>query len=413
MRLRPYQQESVEFLAGRRHALLAHEMRLGKTSCAIVAAHKANASTVLVTCPAIAVPHWHREFERWWPSGPLPRLKIMSYDRARTWWKDGLSGTVDLFIPDEAHFAKNPEAARTQMVYGKGGFAWRAGATWALSGTPAPKHAGELWPLLRAFGAVGMGYGDFCDRYCTWDATHTKITGTRAAYIPELREILSRVMLRRMRKEVAPELEDIDFQFLEVEPQPVDFRVPADLTDDRLAEWLEDNERVDHDDRVAVAMAKAKALVPHIEFAIGNGLLRQTVVFGWHKEPLEKLATALGAADIPSAVINGETSARKREFHQEEFRSGVVKALCVNIATAGTAIDLSSADHGYFLELDWVPGNNVQAANRLISLQKQSKVSIDVVTWRGSTDDRVQKVLLRRVKELATLFANNKGATDK
>lgn len=402
---RPYQLAGRDFLASRKVALLADEMRVGKTPQAVLAAHKANASSVLVTCPAIAVPHWHREFEKWWPGAMLPRLKIMSYDRAREWWRSGLSGTVDVFIPDEAHFAKNPEAARTQMVYGKGGFAWRAGATWALSGTPAPKHAGELWPLLRAFGAVGMGYGDFCDRYCAWNAEHTKIIGTRAKYIEELRGILAGVMLRRMRKEVAPELPDIDFQFLEVEPQPLDYQVPTDLSDEQLAEWLEDNQRVDTEDRVAVAVAKAVELQKHIAFAVGNGLLRQTVVFGWHKEPLEMLADQLSLVEgVTAAVINGSTSARDRELYQDLFRRDKLRVLCVNIATAGTAIDLSCADHGYFLEMDWVPGNNVQAANRLISLQKKSKVSIDVVTWRGSTDDRVQKVLLRRVKELATLF---------
>ena len=45
-----------------------------------------------------------------------------------------------------------------------------------------------------------------------------------------------------------------------------------------------------------------------------------------------------------------------------------------NIAAAGTAIDLSAASHGYFLELDWTPGSNLQAANRLVSMQKSEKV---------------------------------------
>jgi hypothetical protein len=54
--------------------------------------------------------------------------------------------------------------------------------------------------------------------------------------------------------------------------------------------------------------------------------------------------------------------------------------------------------------LDWVPGNNAQAANRLISMEKEEKVTFDVVTWPGSTDDRVQKILLRRVAELSKLI---------
>src|SRR3990167_8549084 len=107
-------------------------MRVGKTPQAILAAHKAGAQTLLVTCPAIAVPHWNREIERWWPSGPLPRWQVWSYDRARSEWEGDRRGAVDVFIPDEAHFAKNPKAKRTKMVYGKDGFSRYAGAVWPL-----------------------------------------------------------------------------------------------------------------------------------------------------------------------------------------------------------------------------------------------------------------------------------------
>jgi hypothetical protein len=139
-----------------------------------------------------------------------------------------MKGTVDVFIPDEAHFAKNPEAKRTKMVYGKGGFSWMAGATWPLSGTPAPKHAAELWCMLRAFGVVGMSYGDFIRRYCTVDWMSGKPNGTKVEMIPELKALLATVMLRRTRKQVAPEMPDIGFDFLEV-------KIGADLNACRLA----------------------------------------------------------------------------------------------------------------------------------------------------------------------------------
>ena len=54
--LRPYQEVGRDFLAARRHALLADEMRVGKTPQAILAAEKVGAQRTLVVCPAIAVP---------------------------------------------------------------------------------------------------------------------------------------------------------------------------------------------------------------------------------------------------------------------------------------------------------------------------------------------------------------------
>jgi SWI/SNF-related matrix-associated actin-dependent regulator 1 of chromatin subfamily A len=397
---RPYQLAGRDFLAGRRCALLADEMRVGKTPQAILAAHKAGARTMFVVCPAIAVPQWEREIERWWPSGPLPRTKVLSYNRATTLWEAGLKGTVDVFIPDEAHFAKSVDAKRTQMVYGKTGFGAQAGAVWSLSGTPAPKDASELWPMMRAFGVVGMTLEDFQRRYCVID-WQGKVRGTKVEMIPELRALLAKFMLRRTRKEVAPEMPEIGFEFLNVgESFGVDYSAPEDAT----LEWLEANRNVDVEDRIAVARHKADTLAKEIVFALQNSLLTQTVIFGWHREPLEQLCRDLEANRISVALINGDTLPRAREFAQGAFKRGELQVIAANIATAGTAIDLSAADHGYFLELDWVPGNNAQAANRLVNLQKSSPVTFDVCTMPGTVDDRVQKILLRRVKELATLI---------
>jgi hypothetical protein len=75
-----------------------------------------------------------------------------------------------------------------------------------------------------------------------------------------------------------------------------------------------------------------------------------------------------------------------------------------NLLAAGTAIDLSAARHAYMLEMDWVPGVNLQAVNRLVNMQRGDGVTVDVVTWPGSTDDRVQQVLMRRVRELSQLY---------
>ena len=78
--------------------------------------------------------------------------------------------------------------------------------------------------------------------------------------------------------------------------------------------------------------------------------------------------------------------------------------MCANILAAGTTIDLSAARHAYFLELDWVPGNNVQAASRLVSMGKLDPVTCDVVTWPGSFDDKLHRTLLTRTRELSKLF---------
>ena len=397
---RPYQIEGRDFLAGRTRALLADEMRVGKSCQAVMAAHKLGAQSLLVTCPAIAVPHWHREIEKWWPSGPLPKAQVLSYNKATSLWEEGFSQPkFDVFIPDEAHFAKNPNAKRTRMVYGKTGFGQAAGAIWALSGTPAPKHAAELWPLLKAFGVTGLDYQGFINRYCIYDKWADKIRGTKETMIPELRGLLATVMLRRTRKDVAPEMPGIDFQFLEITPTTA-----ADLPAGLNPEDAEANPESLQAERIAVAQSKVVPLAKHIDFAISNELLKQGVVFGWHTEPLEHLTRLLNSLNIKTELLTGKTTPTQRERIQNNFRSGLTQVIAGNIMSCGTAIDLSSASHGWFIELDWVSGNNVQAANRLVSMMKKEKVTIDVATVPGTIDDGVQQVLVRRVRELSQLY---------
>lgn len=396
---RPYQIEGRDFLAARRFALLADQMRVGKTPQAILAAEKLDLHNILVVCPAIAQNHWHNEWRRWSERAAMPHLQILSYDMLR---RTPLS-TYDLAIVDECHFAKNPNAQRTRLVYGKNGVAWRAGRTWALSGTPAPRHAGELWAMMRAFGVVGCTYDEFVSIYCRVDETG-RVVGTKESKIPELRAMLSTFMLRRTRAQVRPDMEEIGFEFLEIDPLGTDLAPLGARTDEDILAWCEANPAASAETRHEVAMAKVPALVEEVAFAIENDLLRQTVVFGWHVEPLTAFATTLNQIGVRAAVICGATTPEQRQRIQNDFRSGDVQVICANILAAGTAIDLSSASHGYFLELDWVPGNNSQAASRLVSLDRTEPVTFDVATWPGSTDDRVQRVLLRRVKELSKLY---------
>lgn len=410
MNLRPYQIVGRDWLASRRFGLLADEMRVGKTPQAILAAHKIGAGSVFVMCPAVAVPHWHREFVKWWPQDgvPLPERTILGYDTVRHNRHHMRQKRWDVLIPDEAHYAKNPQAQRTKLVYGKDGFGWQCGRLWALSGTPAPRHAGELWPMLRAFGVVGMKYHEFVARYCYKDRRSDRILGTREDRIPELRALLAPVMLRRTRAQVAPEIPPIDFQMLPVRPnmalfaEETGYVLPEDPA--AAALWVEQNAQHLSEWRINVARAKVAPLALEIVTNLNARLYTQTVVFGHHAQPLLELCNALRAEGKHAELLTGATTRVNREAIQERFAKGETEVICANIIAAGTAIDLSAAWHGYFLELMGTPGNNLQAANRLVSLAKTRPTTIDVVSWDGSFDSKIQAVLARRVRELGALY---------
>jgi SNF2 family DNA or RNA helicase len=381
---RPYQIEGRDFLAARRFALLADEMRVGKTPQAILAAQAVDAKRVAVVCPAIAVPQWREEFFRW---GAPRCMDIMSYDRARAIDWSTLP-RFDVAIVDECQFAKNPGAQRTKAIFGKGGLGHHADRLWCLSGTPVTKHAGEFWPMMVAFGYTSWTYEGWCRYFCDYDWTKTKIVGTKQSKIPELRAILAKFMLRRTRKQVAPEMDEIDFQFLAVEPVS-----KVDLASED-----------EHDpSRKEVAIAKALPLVEEIAACLERGDYKKTVVFAWHRDAINAVALGLQKRGVDALQLVGGMPEWHRTEIVKEF-STRFQVVVAQIIAAGTAIDLSAASHGYFLELDWLPANNIQAANRLVSLQKDEPVTFDVCTWPGSVDDKVQRILLRRSQETATIL---------
>lgn len=403
MELRPYQAAGRDWLAARDKALLADAPRVGKTPQAILAAAKAGARSALVLTPAVAVLQWRTEWKRWGGPG---KPEVYSHEKARALFTEGYftDKRYDVFIVDECHKARNPNAAVTKMIYGKEGLSWKSGATWALSGTPAPKHCAELWPLLRAFGAVNMSYNAFVDRYC-WlsDRLSRRIGGTKESMIPELREILAPLMLRRTIREAAPEMPVLDFQYLNVQGRGDLLPQGVPPTDEDLLGWLESNAAHEAEFRIACALAKVPALADEVTNAIEGELLDRVVVFGHHVEPLKTLARTLTERGIEAHVLNGSTGPKDRVRIQEKFRQGEFPVLCANIMTAGTAIPLHWASHCYFLELAWTPADNVQAAFRLVHVTKAEPVTAAVVTWPGSFDDRISKVLMRRVRELSAM----------
>jgi SWI/SNF-related matrix-associated actin-dependent regulator 1 of chromatin subfamily A len=182
----PYQLEGIEWLAARRNALLADEMGLGKSAQVVWAANRIGATRVLVLCPALARQVWLYEWRQngalhlvvnaIYSSADQPLLEgvtVCSYDLAsRKPVSEVLADMQwDLVVLDEAHYLKTVTSKRSQSVYRR--ICPNGRRVWALSGTPAPNHPGEMYPMvLNLFPESMEGFKDksrwsFERRYCT------------------------------------------------------------------------------------------------------------------------------------------------------------------------------------------------------------------------------------------------------
>jgi SWI/SNF-related matrix-associated actin-dependent regulator 1 of chromatin subfamily A len=413
LELKPFQLEGAAFLAQRSRALLADEPGVGKTGQLIHAARLIGANKIGVVCPEIGMEHWRREIRKWGFTGHADVIgwgeahKVQAAMSHHDWlaW--------DVLIPDESHFGKNPHARRTKAVFAKGGLAWRARRIWAASGTPAPNNASELWPLLRAFGHTKMDLDTFTRYFCYVD-DQGKVRGNRPDHIAELRAILKSFSLRRLKKDVLPELGAIDIQEWYVKPDArfaagsassVDEealrRHLAGMSDEDMLIFLAGDQEFATLRRYN-ALLKAPAVFDTVKFEYENGLLDKVVVFGHHKEALAVLHKEFLRAGIPAALINGDTPQRERDGLIEEWkRTGVV--LLASLTIASTALDLTAAHQVIALEMDWVPGTNWQAWQRPHRQGQTQPVTVRVAMGTP-IDEIVNDVLIRKIRDLAEIF---------
>lgn len=445
---KPYQEKGVSWLKTKTRALLGDDMGLGKTPQAIWAADDLAVRTILVVCPAAVRYNWVLEFQKFSrfqaeivPSRPsafgFPDVAVVSWD-----WVARYGGTDlpvrDLLILDEVHYAKNPNALRTKGVFSKAwqerdengnktgpvltGVAHRARRIWALSGTPAPNHPGELWPLLRTFGATLLGYGAFIDTYCVKKVLEdgTSVLSVRKAMVPVLRKMLSEIMLRRLKKDVLKDLPPVDVQTLAVEADPDDraaLEAAAEASGaaiSHLQKLLREDPRnaavhithaIEHlgSMRRVVGIAKAKPACAIIHDALETKAINKAIVFCIHKAVVDIVRKALAPFGVVEVV--GATPPSLRKTAVEKFQKDPATRVFIgNIIAAGTGLTLTAAQDVFMLEQDWVPGNNRQAIDRAHRIGQAGSVTARFVHLVNSVDEQVARVLARKAKDFEAVF---------
>lgn len=448
MELWPHQKDGVDFLAARRTAYLNWEPRVGKTATAIRAADKSQCRRILVLCPAVAKENWRRDFTRWQnitrpvsvihgltgtiPKGELDQhVVIVNYDLISR--KDSLirgallRSKFDLLILDECHYLKGL-TLRTRAVFGKkfdgaGALMECCNRVWCLSGTPAPNHYGELYPVLRALhpdavktaGGHVMNRAHFEDTFCQV-RVHPRfgrsIAGSKNGQ--DLKARLDGWMDHKKRKDVVATLPPVVMDTVVLSPHdlPGPFLTSLRQADNAVGQLLgdaQDDELLSRlsaahieQQRVVAGLCKAQLICPQVDEALSDAP-GKVVMFGVHRDVLLALVTALRKYN--PAVVHGGTSPGQRQDAIDRFeRDTSCRVFIGQVTAAGTAISLAAADDVYIVEPSWTPAENVQAISRVVNLAKTRGVTVRFVTLVGSIDERITRVLAQKTADLAVVF---------
>lgn len=418
LKLRPYQQEGVEFLRRSGRAMLCDEMGLGKTAQMILASE----GRTLVIAPAMVLDTgtWTREIAKW--GGDPDRFTQVSYSslNAREGSKllrevnAALDGHWDTLILDEAHYCKNTKARRTQAVKA---LSKRSDRVYLATGTPIPNWPHEIFvPLQMMFpedakpkGKLGS-YWRWIDEWFTTAASPYSdfdfvVKGLKDCkpscklndplkpcehYLAFAAANFQDRFLQRLRDDVLTDLPPLTEEQIPVPMTVAQEREYKRMKKDFIA-------TVDDDEVVAWNDAAKNTLLDKITTGLGmiqdptslNGsgkfeMLREdlaeryrpTLVVAHYRSSVEACAQLARDLGRSARVLHGGTPKADRLSAAEEFQNGKVDVLVGSFDTISEGLQLTAADMCILVEYSYKPHRNQQVIRRIHRLGQDRPCTI-------------------------------------
>jgi SWI/SNF-related matrix-associated actin-dependent regulator 1 of chromatin subfamily A len=407
--LRPYQQAGVEELlakltANKAHgALLADDCGLGKSCQSIEVMNRLYENGLLespepkalIVCPASLCINWKRELAMWLRA-PID-VEVRSYGEIVGGKQESPRYKIAVF--DESHYLKNPDAKRTKAC-----MKLQADFRIFSTGTPILSRPMELYPILQALG-IKMSRVQYGVKFCAGRLVRVPIRGGHgyrkawdfqgASNLDELNASLrSAVMVRRSKAEVLTELPPkvrqiiaMDFASGESEAFRKHF---ASL--DEAADILKEAATIPFQEIAVERHNIALAKLPHVIKFIDDLLEEEEklVVFAHHRDVVK----AIVDAGPDRVMLLGGMSKAQKDAAVQEFQHGKAHVFVGQMEAAGVGLTLTAAQTVVFAELDWTPGNVLQAEDRLHRIGQRDTVRVFHIVAENSIEARiVQKIV--------------------
>lgn len=434
----PHQIKGGEFLAERGFGILLDPPGLGKTATTIIAADAVGARNILVCVPAVVRSHWSKEFaswqqidrpinimEGWIKDTPPAGVTIISHaaladsmplpGEART-LRPGAGQSLinlrraapfDVFILDEAHQFRQPDAIRSRnMWFQDGVWSW-ATHTWCLTGTPMVASAADFWMLnLGPLRRPDINWYDWCKQFCEMKPhSYQGEVPYGIKNAEALADYLRPHVLRRTFKSVGIELPPLTINHLS---RPIDAaslnQAMAGLenwTPQRLAAAIEENgdlrdaaiSRV----RRALGIAKAEMVADHIGSIVAGGQ-GPVVAFFQHTDVRNLLHAKLSQQyGFRVSWIDGKGNRKQIGAAEEWLQSGRLDVLLVQTDAGGMGLTLTRSNRPVVAELPWTAVALYQAIKRCHRITQNHPVTAEVLKVSGSwLEDALASVVSRK-----------------
>ncbi len=408
--LRDYQRRGVDWLTFLRSAglgaLLADDMGLGKTLQAACALEGRS----LVVAPTSVVFNWSRELARF-----RPNLRVVTHQGARRKLDPDADVTItsyallrldadllasvhwDTVILDEAQAIKNPDSQVARAAY-----RLDAGFRATLTGTPIENRLDELWSQFHFInrGLLG-GLKDFQERWAK------PIAEGKPGVAAELRDRIRPFVLRRTKREVAPELPPRTEVVLRCELsdeertvyEAIQLAARSDVAErlgaggsviEALEALLRMRQACCHrgliPGQTADSSSKVELLLETLEEAVSEG--HKALVFSQWTSLLDRVEPHLQKAGIAFDRLDGSTIDRQGVVERFQADDGP-PVLLLSLKAGGTGLNLTAADHVFLLDPWWNPAAEDQAADRAHRIGQDRPVVIHRLVAAETVEERI------------------------
>lgn len=438
--LRPYQQEGVKWMKylydNRMGGCLADDMGLGKTIQAIALLTSIYPKTKrpsLIIMPRSLLFNWQGELIRFAPSLSVytyygntrlldeamkHQLILTTYAIVRNDIDDFRKKKFHLIILDESQNIKNLTAQSTQAV-----LLLQTEHRLALSGTPVENNLTELYSLFRFLNPAMFGSADdFNQRY----ALPIQRENDKEALL-SLRKKIFPFMLRRLKKDVLPELPDRIEQtlYVEMEKEQADFyeqrrlyyyrQVKQSIADEGLQksqfvmfQALNELRRIASVPESLsggnITSPKLDLLIDHVCEAVENR--HKTVVFFNFIAGIELAGERLEALGIDYTCMTGSTHDRRSVV--ERFQNNPhCMVLLMTLKTGGVGLNLTAADTVFIFEPWWNKAAEEQAINRLHRIGQTAKVLSYSLITRNTIEEKIRLLQQQKAELFEGLIGND------
>lgn len=400
------QKEALQYLYSRNgSAVVALDMGLGKTATSLCYTLLEDIKCTLVLCQSSTKTQWKKEIKQWLNEDDVyiingqkkqvfkpHKFLIMNYEIFTFHVKELSKLNLDLVIIDEVQFFQNKDSKRTQALFD---IAVKSKRIMALSGTPITRRPVQFYPILHILRPDKFTtFENYTLRYCDAKMGPMGYEYDGVSNVPEFREIIQEVMIRRSKKD------SIDI------PDKLIIPVLFELKGKEKAAYLEEEKEmltevfgkkraVDREGNLDLTylqymayLSKRKDMMAWIkDFIVDNKL----VIFCEHRKIVEDIYNEF---EKDAVKYYGGLTTQKKDEAKEAFLNDK-KLFVGNTTSAGTGLDgLQKACHNVaFVELPWTSSKFDQATDRLWRGGQTKNVNVYVLIAKDSIEEKVMGVL--------------------